>query len=87
MSNNGTVEGISDSKDYEVPAILSNEVVLFPGMEIVTVVKERRNLSALNEAMSKHQILAFIPASKSEARSDRYARNSQAFRDSPHWRW
>jgi len=69
MSDNGVAEGISDSKDYEVPAILSSELVLFPGMEIVTVVKERRNLSALNEAMSKHQILAFIPASKTEART------------------
>ena len=69
MSNNGVTEGISDSKDYEVPAILSNELVLFPGMEIMTTVKERKNLSALNEAMSKHQILAFIPASNTEART------------------
>jgi ATP-dependent Lon protease len=69
MSDNGIAEGISDSQDYEVPAILSSELVLFPGMEIATVVKERKNLSALNEAMSKHQILAFIPATKTEART------------------
>jgi len=69
MSDNRITEGISESKDYEVPAILSSELVLFPGMEIITVIKEKRNLSALNEAMSKHQILAFIPATKTEART------------------
>jgi ATP-dependent Lon protease len=61
--------GFSKSGDYEVPAIMSNELVLFPGMEIITVVKERRNLSALNEALNKHQILALIPSSKLEARA------------------
>jgi ATP-dependent Lon protease len=57
----------SEPRDYEVPALLSDEFVLFPGMEIVTVVNERRGQTALRDALQEHQILAFIPASKSEA--------------------
>ena len=57
----------SESKDYDVPAMLSEEFVLFPGMEIVTVVNERRSQAALQEALREHQILAFIPSTKSEA--------------------
>lgn len=63
-------EHFSEARDYEVPALLSEEFVLFPGMEIVTVVNEKRGITALREAMREHQILAFIPASsKSEASS------------------
>lgn len=60
-------EHFSEPRDYEVPAILSEEFVLFPGMEIVTVVNERRGQAALREALREHQILAFIPSTKSEA--------------------
>jgi ATP-dependent Lon protease len=60
-------ERFAEPKDYEVPALLSEEFVLFPGMEIVTVVNERRGLAALNEALREHQIVAFIPATKAEA--------------------
>jgi len=56
---------IADSKDFEVPAILSESLVLFPHMEIATVVKDSESLSALREAMRGPQILAFIPTSSS----------------------
>jgi ATP-dependent Lon protease len=55
-----------ESKDYEVPALLSEDFVLFPGMEIVTVVNEKRSLAALQEALREHQILAFIPSGAEE---------------------
>ena len=67
MSNKEINEKFSEPKDYEVPALLSEEFVLFPGMEIVTVINEKRSQAALREALREHQILAFIPASKSEA--------------------
>lgn len=60
-------ERFSEAKDYEVPALLSEEFVLFPGMEIVTVVSEKRGVTAMEEALREHQILAFIPRTKSEA--------------------
>jgi ATP-dependent Lon protease len=55
----------AEAKDYDVPALLSEEFVLFPGMEIVTVVNERRSQTALWEALQEHQIVAFIPSNKS----------------------
>jgi ATP-dependent Lon protease len=67
MSHKEINERFSESKDYEVPALLSEEFVLFPGMEIVTVVNEKRSQAALREALHEHQILAFIPSTKSEA--------------------
>ena len=67
MSNKNLDERFSEPKDYEVPALLSEEFVLFPGMEIITVINEKRGQFALNEALREHQILAFIPSTKSEA--------------------
>jgi ATP-dependent Lon protease len=58
-------ERFSEAKDYDVPALLSEEFVLFPGMEIITVVNERRSQTALREALHEHQIVAFIPSSRS----------------------
>lgn len=55
----------SEPKDYEVPALFSEEFVLFPGMEIVTVLNEKRGIVAMQEALREHQILAFIPSTKS----------------------
>lgn len=57
----------SEAKDYDVPALLSEEFVLFPGMEIITVVNERRSQTALREALREHQIVAFIPSDKSSS--------------------
>jgi ATP-dependent Lon protease len=54
---------LADSIEYEVPAILSDNLVLFPRIEIVTVVRDERSLSALREALKQHQILAHIPSS------------------------
>ncbi len=60
-------ERFSEAKDYDVPALLSEEFVLFPGMEIITVVNERRSQTALREALHEHQIVAFIPSSRSSS--------------------
>jgi ATP-dependent Lon protease len=55
----------ADTKDFEVPAILSESLVLFPQMEITTSLKDQGSLLALREAMRGRQILAFIPSSAS----------------------
>ena len=52
-----------NSKDYEVPAIISDTLVLFPGNEVITALKDETSLSALREAQKQHQILAYIPSS------------------------
>ena len=67
MSHKEVEERFSEARDYEVPALLSEEFVLFPGMDIITVVSEKRSQAALQEALREHQILAFIPSTKSEA--------------------
>ncbi|MDA4112199.1 MAG: LON peptidase substrate-binding domain-containing protein [Thaumarchaeota archaeon] len=63
MSYEETAGGPAGSKDFEVPAILSESLVLFPQMEIITAVNDEGSLSALREAMKGQQILAFIPSS------------------------
>jgi ATP-dependent Lon protease len=65
MGYEGPADDFADSKDFEVPAILSESLVLFPHMEIVTVLRDSGSLSALKEAMKGRQILAFIPSSSS----------------------
>ena len=65
MGYKESIDDFADSRDFEVPAILSESLVLFPHMEIATVVKDSGSLSALREAMRGQQILAFIPASTS----------------------
>jgi ATP-dependent Lon protease len=67
MSNNNEDQRFAEPRDYEVPALLSEEFVLFPGMEIVTVVNEKRGIMALREALREHQILAFIPSTKKKS--------------------
>jgi len=63
MSYEEATGGLSGSKDFEVPAILSESLVLFPHMEIITTVNDEGSLSALSEALKGQQILAFIPSS------------------------
>jgi ATP-dependent Lon protease len=65
MSYEEATGGLAYSKDFEVPAILSETLVLFPHMEIITAVKDEGSLAALREAMKGQQILAFIPSSSS----------------------
>jgi ATP-dependent Lon protease len=65
MGYKESIGDLADSKDFEVPAILSESLVLFPHMEISTIVKDHGSLSALREAKRGRQILAFIPSSTS----------------------
>ena len=54
---------LPDPRDYEVPAIMSDSLVLFPGTEVITAFRDENSLSSLREAMKQHQILAYIPSS------------------------
>lgn len=49
------------SGEYEVPAIISDKLVLFPGIEVVTDVSES-DMSAVREAQRQHKVLAYIPS-------------------------
>jgi len=53
----------SEHQVYEVPAILSDDLVLFPGIEVITTVKDGRSLSSVREALRQHKVLACIPSS------------------------
>ena len=69
ISDEGTVNQeeagrvLLDSRDYEVPAIMSDNLVLFPGTEVITAFRDEDSLSSLREALKQHQILAYIPSS------------------------
>ncbi len=65
MDNTESTGDQTDSKDFEVPAILSDSLVLFPHMEILTSLDDQGSLLALREAMRGRQILAFIPSAAS----------------------
>jgi ATP-dependent Lon protease len=58
--------GLPDSRDYEVPALVSDRLVLFPAIEVITVVNDDSSIAALREALKQHQILACIPSSSRE---------------------
>jgi ATP-dependent Lon protease len=59
-------KGLPNSGDYEVPAIMSESLVLFPGTEVITPVRDKMNLSALREALNQHRILAHIPSTSKQ---------------------
>ena len=63
MNQEETGKELPDSKDYEVPAIISDNLVLFPGTEVITAVRDENGLSSLREVLKQHQILAYIPSS------------------------
>lgn len=60
-------ENFSLSDDYEVPALLLEEIVLFPHMEVALTLQEKRDLAALEQALREHHLLAFIPSSRSQS--------------------
>ena len=55
---------ISSSDNYEVPAIISESMVLFPHMEITLIVNEEKRIDAIEQALLERHLLAVIPASK-----------------------
>lgn len=59
----GESKEFAGSRDYEVPAIMSDDLVLFPGVEIIIIVSDAENLAALREAQNQQKILAYIPSS------------------------
>ena len=56
-------EKILPTEDYEVPAVLSEEIVVFPQTEVAISVREERSIAAIGQALKEHQLLAFIPSS------------------------
>jgi ATP-dependent Lon protease len=57
------MRGFPDPKDYEVPAITSDNLVLFPNSEVITSVKDKESLSAIRQALKEHKVIAHIPSS------------------------
>lgn len=58
----GLEELSENSQEYEVPAIASEGLVLFPGIEVHIVLKDKESLSAVNAAMRRDHVLALIPS-------------------------
>lgn len=56
-------EFVSSSDDYEVPAIMSENMVLFPHMDIALIVSGEKKLDAIDQALSERHLLAVIPTS------------------------
>jgi ATP-dependent Lon protease len=50
------------SKEYEVPAMMQDNLVLFPKTDVITVVKDKASLSAVRESLKQHRIVACIPS-------------------------
>jgi len=46
---------------FDVPAILLEQAVVFPHMEVVATLRDERSLSAIREALKLNQLVAFIP--------------------------
>lgn len=46
---------------FEVPAILSEQTVLFPHLEVVATLRDERSQSALRESLNGNHMIAFIP--------------------------
>ena len=59
---------LGGSREYEVPAIISDKLVLFPGIEVVTDLSES-DLSAVKQAQKQHKILAHVPSASRNASS------------------
>lgn len=57
-----SVEELSGSGEYEVPAILSDNSVLFPQNEVIVAVRDEKDVSAVREALKQQHILAYIPS-------------------------
>ena len=62
MSSNGedSAEG-SSSHEYEAPALLAEDVVIFPHSEVAITARESRNTAALLQAAKERQLIVFIP--------------------------
>lgn len=46
---------------FEVPAILSEQAVLFPHLQVVVTLRDERSQSALRESLNGNHMVAFIP--------------------------
>jgi len=53
----------SKDETYEAPAILADDVILFPEMEVSMSVRDPRSVAATNQAFREHNLVVLVPSS------------------------
>jgi ATP-dependent Lon protease len=56
----------SENDAYEAPAILAEDAIIFPNMEVSMVVRDPRGIAATVQAFREHNLIVLIPASTSQ---------------------
>ena len=56
----------TSSREYEAPALLAEDEVIFPHTEILVTVQNQRNKVALLQAAKERQLIVFIPSHNSK---------------------
>ncbi len=56
-----------DDTSYEAPALVAEDAVLFPDMEVTAAVHDPRNVAAAGQAMKERNLIVFIPAAGADA--------------------
>ena len=56
----------SSSREYEAPALLAEDVVIFPHSEVTITARDQRNTTALLQAAKEHQLIVFMPGHDSK---------------------
>lgn len=55
-----------NDESYDAPALLAEDVILFPEMEVSITVKESKNIVAVAQALREHSLVVLIPAAGPE---------------------
>lgn len=51
-----------ESGEYEAPALLAEDAILFPNMEVTIAVRDSKNVAAAAQAAREHSLVVLIPA-------------------------
>jgi ATP-dependent Lon protease len=52
----------SEGDSYEAPALLAEDAILFPGMEVSITMRDSKNIAAAAQAFKERNLLVMIPA-------------------------
>jgi len=52
-----------EDESYEAPALLAEDAILFPDMQVTITVRDPRNVAAAEQAFREHNLVILVPAS------------------------
>lgn len=52
----------SEAEQYDAPALLAADAVVFPEMEVMMTMGDSRNLAAAGQALKEHKLVVLVPA-------------------------